>query len=182
MSSCHGQSDQDDDRDTGDPSGADDAERRVEDLRQPALCEDERESPASHEQGECRNDRLDAEPGDEDAVYHADRGTAGNRDEDRHCRAVAQIEGEERRRDRHHGTDRQVDPLGADHQGHPEGDDGHGDDLDELEPDVVELGEARREDEVERDQKQQREVDTAVGHPVEDGAGVDRPAARREFT
>ena len=50
----------------------------------------------------------------------------------------------------------------------PERDDRDRDDLDELQADVVDLGEPRREHEIEGDQQQEPHVDASLGDPVED--------------
>ena len=97
-------------------------------------------------------------------------------------RPIAEVEREQRRCDGHDRTDRQVDPLGADDQRHPERDDGDRNDLDELQPDVVDLREARREHEVEGDKQEQPDVDAPVGDPGEDLGAIHRPAVGRELS
>ena len=75
--------------------------------------------------------------------------------DDRDGRAVAEVERQQRGRDRHDRADREVDAPRADDQRHAQRDDRDRDDLDELQPDVVDLGEARGEHEVEGDQEQE---------------------------
>ena len=58
------------------------------------------------------------------------------------ARAVAEVERQQGGRDRHDRADGEVDATRADDQRHAQRDDRDRDDLDELQSDVVDLGEA----------------------------------------
>ena len=148
----------------------------------PALGDHQRETATADEQREGRDDRLDPETRDQHAVDHADGSATDQCDRDRHGRSVAQVQRQQRGGDRHDRADGEVDASRADDQRHPERDDGDGDDLHELQADVVHLGEARREHQIEGDQEQESRVDASLGDPVEDLLAADRRPARGQLS
>ena len=102
--------------------------------------------------------------------------------DDRDGRAVAEVERQQGGRDRHDRADGEVDATRADDQRHAEGDDRDRDDLDELQSDVVDLGEAWGEHEVEGDEEQEPHVDAALGDPVEGLVAAERAPPRGELS
>ena len=87
--------------------------------------------------------------------------------------------------DGHHGAQRDVDAAGPDDEGQAERDDGHGHDLDELEPEVGIRQEVRVLGEVEDDERDDADVDAIVREPalpvdIPPGARRGRGAARHD--
>ena len=161
-----GRGDQDGDRDPGDPVGPDGRQGGVEQLGEPALGEHQGDAAAGDQQAEGGHDRLHPDEGDQAAVDEPDHAAREQGDRDRHPGAVAEVQGEQGGGDGHGRPDRQVDALGADDQGHAQGDDGHRDHLDELQAQVADGGEVGREGQVEGHQQGQGHVHAPVPEPA----------------
>jgi hypothetical protein len=85
-----------------------------------AAGDDEREALCDAERAERRDERRDAEVGDERAVEHADKRADRQRNRQRRRERPRRDGGqrERHRAERQHGADREIEPLGQDHESH----------------------------------------------------------------
>ena len=137
---------------------AEGADRRIEDLRQSPVGDHQGEPAPGDEQAERGDDRLDPDDSDEHAVERSGEHADEQRDDDGDRRAVVEGRRERRRGQGHRRADGEIDACRGHDDRHAEGDDHDGCDLDELQPDVVQRREVRREQQVEGDDDTERGV------------------------
>ena len=157
---------------------AEGADRRIEDLRQSTVGDHQGEAAPGDEQPERGDDRLDPHDSDEHAVERSGEHPDDQRGDDGDRRAVVEGRRERRRSEGHRRPDGEIDAGGGHDDRHAEGDDHDGRHLDELQPDVVQRGEVRREQQIEGDDDTEcgvhavrPQADPRTPVPGDDGGG-----------